>query len=60
MRTEGNIIIDHKRNLVYRVKGVRGATIIIERVFPPSNVLATLDFFEYSFDGNTPALISLV
>ncbi len=59
MSRKGDIIIDSKRNLVYRVKDVMGALLIIERVLPSSHALTTLDFAEDSFDGSTPALVSL-
>ena len=59
MRRKGDIIIDPKRNLVYRVKDMIGAMVIIERVLPSSHVLTTLDFAEDSLDGRTPGLISL-
>ncbi len=59
MSRKGDIIIDQKRSLVYRVKDVMGALLMIERVLPSSNALTTLDFAEDSFDESTPGLISL-
>ncbi len=59
MRKKGDIVIDPKRNLLYRVKEVRGKTLIIERVLPPSNALTDLDFLENSFGRSMPGLISL-
>ncbi len=60
MRKKGDIIIDPKRNLVYRVKEVRGKMLVIERVLPPSNSLTDLDLLENSFGRSMPGLISLV
>ncbi len=59
MSREEDIIVDHKRNLVYRVKNVMGGMLIIERVIPSSHALTNLDFAEDSFDGSTPGLVSL-
>ncbi len=47
MRTKGEVIIDHKRGLVYRVKEVRGRMLIIERVRPSPHVLTNLDFLDF-------------
>ncbi len=58
MRARGDIIIDRKRKLVYRVKDVRGAMLIIERVLPSSHALTSLDILE-PFDRRTLGLISL-
>lgn len=59
MRRKGDVIIDPKRNLVYRVKDVIGAMLLIERVVPSSHALTTLDFVEDSSDGSAQGLVSL-
>lgn len=58
MGRKGDIIPDKRRNLAYQVTDVRGTTVVIERVLPPSNVLSTMDL--ECFNENTPGLISLV
>ncbi len=59
MKKKGELMIDHKRRLVYRVKDVKGAMVVIERVLPSSHILTNLDFLEPCFDENRPCLISL-
>ncbi len=43
MKQKGEIIIDRKRNFVYRVKDIKDDMILIERVLPSSHLLTELE-----------------
>ncbi len=59
MNSKGEIILDRKRNAVYKVKDIKGTLVIIERVIPSPHELTELDLLESSLDGNASGVSSL-